>query len=200
MTLTGLLGKARESLGPDALPGDLALRFLDDALARSDAREILAPAVFTWVRAEERARVREAKQEMPGEPKNSRNPAAERSPVRLAGSGEPEGTRSPMTARSLNPAERAMRDFLASTCYVPGQGRVLWGEMSAELHQLRIDWLTQARDRYVTAITATIRKHALVIGLLTESGCADLNSYAERYGALPDEATAVTDEEAQIPA
>lgn len=197
MTLNDLLGKAREISGGNALPGDLANYVLDEALGRPDAYELLIPAVYAWVRTAERERVAEHERDVFAGPIPPRNPARER-PAAPGFSG-PMIARNPGTLRPLNPAEEAMKRLLADTCEVPGHGRVPWGAMTAELHRLRIDLLGRLRDRYVAGTNATIRRHSFAIGLLEESGCADLNAYVAEYGELPDD-LAGTPQDTKIPA
>lgn len=107
--------------------------------------------------------------------------------------------RNPQPIRSLNPADEAMRRLLMDTCYVQGYGEVPWGAMTADLHQIRAAYLERRRDMFITGINATIRRHNFAAGLLTESGCADLNAYADRYGRLPDEIV-LPEKEEKIPA
>ena len=183
MQLTELLDKVRDSMGPLALPADLARGLLEEALASPDARELLIQAVFPWVHAQERARVREAEKGAIAGPKNARNPVDERPAA--AGEG-PNAPRSPEPSR-LNPAQREMSDFLAQRCYVPEHGMVPWGAMTADLHRARVAYLARLRDGFVAGTNATIARHSYAIGLLEETGFANLDSYAAAYGDLPAE-------------
>lgn len=155
-TLKELLELAREEAGPDDGPRELAWLLTEALLARPDARELVFPAVLTYVKDAERDRVRGAEQ-------------------RAFGSGP----------RHANPAQEAMRRLLAERAYVPGHGMVPWGEMTLEYHELRIAYLNEMIERYVASSKVTILRHFDAMRLLEASGCATLNEYAARHGELP---------------
>lgn len=183
MTLTEILDKYRDGTrGPLRLAGLV----LDDVAQRppDEARDLLYPLVLEWVKAAERDRVRDDEQEVFAGPGVTRNPKGER-PGR--------------TDEFVNPAQQAMMQLLADTCYVPGHGRVPWGEMDVELHRVRITYLHEQVRRYTAGVTATVRRHEAAVELLKESSCTTLNDYAAEFGELPG-ALAPTLEERVTPA
>ncbi len=187
MTLIHLLNKARDTLGPEALPGDLATWVMNEALSWPDAADVLMPALFSWVHAQERSRVRSTEQEAFA---GATGPSGQQDPSgsRPADGKGPSSARKPGTTRP-NPADEAMRRLLAERDYVPGHGMVPWGQMTASMHQLRADYVTRLRDNYVTGVNSSIRRHRLAAGLLDDSGCVDLDEYTQLYGELPDALT-----------
>jgi hypothetical protein len=155
--LRELLEQARAEASPDDGPRELAWLLTGAVLSRPDARELVFPAVLTFVKDAERDRVRHAEQRAFGDP-----------------------------ARHANPAQDAMRRLLAERAYVPGHGMVPWGEMTTEYHSLRIGYLNEMIQRYTASSRATMLRHFDAMRLLEESGCATLNEYAERHGQVPE--------------
>lgn len=188
--LSRLLAKARAALGASATYGDLANRVMADALDRPDAADVLMPALFAWVHDAERARVRAAEKDLFDGPDQQRSPVLGRPSKTASPAGKgPFPARSPSIPRP-NPAELAMKRFLAEGCFVPGHGHVRWGKMTAALHEARIAYLERVRAGQHAGTTATIARHQFAVGLLAESGLPDLDAYAARHGTLPQEVTA----------
>jgi hypothetical protein len=156
-TITRLLQEARDELGDDATPREVAVRLLNLVFLRDDAAEVIFPLILARVSEQSRVRVRDAEKEVYASP----------------------------SGPYVNPAEDAMRRLLAETCYVVGYGRVPWGDMTPELHRVRIAFLNDQAHRYLRGIQATIARHEAAVALLLENQCTTLNEYAELYGALP---------------
>lgn len=169
MRLRELLAREREKLGGTVPPEALAQRLIDLVRDGQVPLEALYPAVQGYVSKIERSLARGVEREVFSGPAQTRSP----------------DTRRPQDPPLENPAEAAMRALLEETCYVPGQGLVPWGEMTAELHEQRAEYLTRVRDNFAAGMTAVIRRHSYAAGLLAESGCTDLNEYAAEYGELP---------------
>jgi hypothetical protein len=162
--LTKLLGMALADAGEDPDPRELSVRVVNLLLGMDPAetREALVHVVLPWVKQaeKERARMRETEKRAFEE-----RPASE---------------------RHGNPAQEAMRRLLDGRCYVPGHGLVPWGEMTAQYHHIRIRYLQERLKSFTEGTLATIRRHEFAVGLLEESGCADLAEYAAEYGELPE--------------
>jgi hypothetical protein len=169
MRLRELLAREREKLGGTVPAEALAQRLIDLVRDGQVPLEALYPAVQGYVSKVERTLARGVEREVFSGPAQTRSPEASR----------------PQDDPKVNPAEAAMRALLEESCYVPGHGLVPWGEMTAGLHELRATYLTRVRDNFTAGMTAVIRRHSYAAGLLAESGCADLNEYAEEYGELP---------------
>jgi hypothetical protein len=159
--LTGLLRQAQAALGEGPSPEDLAFRVMQEVF-KLDIRQtgdILLPAVTTWVQKQ----------------------LQERSEVLRLEKRVFSGVRD---TEYVNPAEDGMRKLLRDTCYVPGHGMVPWGDLTAELHELRIGYLEARKAAFIAGIDDTVSRHRAAIGILEESGCRTLNEYEEtRAGA-----------------
>lgn len=173
MTLYDLLEQARKAL-PQAGPPELARVLLARILDEPDVLELLHVPLLQWVQGAERERVREAEEEAFGGdgPSRLRNPS---------------GVRPSRSDPYVNPAQEAMRELLAEACYVPGEGMVPWGSMTAALHRRRAEYLASVRNAFVKGVNTTISRHERAAEILESSHCTDLAAYAERFGALPEE-------------
>jgi hypothetical protein len=157
-TLTGLLAQARKALGEDAAPDELAFRLIHEVFrtpgTAEQKQDLLLPAVTVYVKQQlqERAEVlRLEKRVFSGVRGDS----------------------------YVNPAEDGMRKLLQDTCYIPGEGSVPWGNLTAELHQRRIDFLQLKKEAFVAGIDDTVSRHRAAIEILVESGCRTLNEYED---------------------
>lgn len=184
MDLNELLFKVREAL-PRAQPHEITRLLLSRALDFGEEAEvILFPAVLAYVQNAERTRIREQEAEVFGA-----GPIASRNP----NDGRPAERTPPP-----NPAQQNMRRLLTEGCYVPGHGYPKWGDMTREMHGLRVAYLEGLKDNLVAGINGTIRRHQFAIGLLEESAVPDLNGYVSRYGRLPGELSPPGDGEVPV--
>jgi hypothetical protein len=169
MTLQELLAEARRKFGDDAGPETLAKYVLDAAVRLGDM-QVLFPAVQSWTASHHRSDVRRME-------KNA-----------FAGTGHQRDSTHTSNARSgtayTNPADQAMRKLLAETVSVPDEHGVLrlvrWGDLTVGMHERRIGFLQRQMAQQLKGVTATIDRHRQAIGMLTESGCANLAEYVER--------------------
>lgn len=83
------------------------------------------------------------------------------------------------TAEPADPTE-ARRTLLECATYVDHDtGYVLWGELTVDQHEARIDFL----ERKIWGIARTADRHRLAVKLLTDAGVACLNDLP----SIPDE-------------
>lgn len=135
--------------------------------------EDLRPAIRAYVAGTARTLVRETEQQAVDGPVTVRKPLQSR----------PAGRH---TEPYVNVAQQAMTRLLAERCYVPGQGMVPWGMMTADMHRQRAEYLTRVRDAYASGMNATIARHRAAANLLDDTGFSDLGRYVASNRGLPD--------------
>jgi hypothetical protein len=178
-TLADLLNAVREEdSGSDA--EEMTKALLDRLFELPDAKFIVYPAVLQYVQQAERNRVREMEKLAYSGAKSKRT----------LGYQNPDGTLidGPPVTTYTNPAEEAMRRLLSQTVYVPGEGRVQWGDMTVELHQRRVIFLEGKLQQHIEGQRETISRHQQAVTYLNDSNCGTLREYAEQFGTVPVEA------------
>lgn len=155
------------SHNPDVVTENIITAVREGILHVDDLR----PAIRAYVADTTRMLVREKEQEAVDGPVTVRQPLQSR-PSR--------------TEPYINVAQEAMTKLLQERCYVPGQGMVPWGMMTADMHRQRAVYLTRVRDAYTSGMNATIARHHAAAILLDETGYSDLDRYLASRHDLPD--------------
>lgn len=154
---------------PDAESVEIAAEVMGLARTRADLFELALPAVAAQAAVVKRHHVRSVETVAFGQ----RGLDTQRLPAEAADSTE---LLDPLTAR---------RQMLAATVYVNHDvGRVLWGEMTAEHHTMRAEYL----ERKAAGHLQTADRHRLTAKLLDEAGVACLNDLPSLLDQLDEEA------------
>lgn len=171
MKLSALIAEIRENF-PEADDAKTANLVIEAALDSADPVNLLFPAVHAFVITTARSRVRAAEQKAASfrvpEPKPSRK--SKTASLTDAAAREKEYVK---PGSDEDPAIIARRALLRDTVYVPGKGRVAWGELEIADHQARIDFLS---DR-IAGHQATIDRHQEAVDVLKNSGAKTLNEF-----------------------
>lgn len=92
---------------------------------------------------------------------------------------QPAGASPRASAEPVDPTE-SRRTLLECATYVDHEtGYVMWGELTVDQHEARIDFL----ERKIWGIARTADRHRLAVKLLTDEGAACLNDLP----SIPDE-------------
>lgn len=160
MTLTDLLREEWERR-PDATSGEIAAAVMTSARTRADLFELALPAVVAAATVAKRQQVRSVEAAAFGQKVPE---------VHTPGVGQTAST-DPLAARKALMSDRA---------YVNHDlGYVAWGDMTAEMHTLRADYL----ERKAHGHLVTADRHRTAAKFIEEAGVSCLNDLP----SLPDE-------------
>lgn len=143
---------------PDAEPEDIAAAVIGSARTRKDLAELVFPAVRDQSVFVRRALVRRDES--------------------TAFSQSPSDTETSV-ADAVDPIDARRRLLLMNAYTGHDSGYVTWGQMTADHHRERIDFL----ERKMWGIDRTVRHHRAAVKLIEEAGVACLDDLP----SIPDE-------------